>query len=206
MVQSYPIQCSQHENIILKISNQIDAILPQTQCTQCGHPDCKAYAEAIAGGERHNQCPPGGDAVIQQLAELLNREVLVLNPNNGEHKPKEVAFIREDECIGCVKCIKACPVDAIIGTGKMMHTVLDYDCSGCGLCVPACPVDCIDMNLAVDQDLHSDYWRDAHQRRELRLADKDRLTNKQHQKNLQNKQDYIAAAVARSKNNSSSHP
>ncbi|NCX94461.1 MAG: RnfABCDGE type electron transport complex subunit B, partial [Gammaproteobacteria bacterium] len=125
----------------------IDALLPQTQCTQCGYEDCLAYANAIAAGTPHNQCPPGGDAGIAALSTLLNRPVLPLNPDHGIHGPKKVAFIREDECIGCTKCIQACPVDAIVGTAKMMHTVIASECTGCGLCVPPCPVDCIDLPL-----------------------------------------------------------
>ena len=125
---------------------QIDAILPQTQCGQCSFPGCRPYAEAIANGEAEiNQCPPGGDAGIQALATLLDREVIPLNAENGEEKPKSVAVIREDVCIGCTLCIQACPVDAILGAAKQMHTVIESECTGCELCVPPCPVDCIDM-------------------------------------------------------------
>ena len=126
--------------------DQIDAILPQTQCGQCSYPGCRPYAEAIANGEAEiNQCPPGGDAGIQALATLLDREVIPLNAENGEEKPKSVAVIREDTCIGCTLCIQACPVDAILGAAKQMHTVIESECTGCELCVPPCPVDCIDM-------------------------------------------------------------
>ncbi len=133
------------------IVNQIDKILPQTQCGQCSFPGCRPYAEAIAKGEPHNQCPPGGDKVIRELAVLLNREVLPLNPEHGTHsEEKKVAFIREEDCIGCTKCIQACPVDAIIGAAKQMHTVIIDLCTGCDLCVEPCPVDCIEMHpLAV---------------------------------------------------------
>ncbi len=127
------------------IVEQIDALLPQTQCGQCGHPGCRPYAEAIADGEPHNHCPPGGEATIVALAELLGREVLELDEEHGEVKPRTVAIIREDECIGCTKCIQACPVDAILGAAKMMHTVIESECTGCDLCVEPCPVDCIDM-------------------------------------------------------------
>lgn len=128
------------------VVDQIDAILPQTQCGQCGHPGCRPYAEGIANGEDHNKCPPGGDQVIQELADLLGREVLPLDEEHGEvSEEKMVAYIREDECIGCTKCIQACPVDAILGAAKQMHTVIVDECTGCDLCVDPCPVDCIDM-------------------------------------------------------------
>lgn len=124
----------------------IDEWLPQTQCTQCSYPRCLDYAEAIANGEADiNQCPPGGDTTIRGLAALLGKIGKPLNPKYGEHKPREVAVIDEDRCIGCVMCIKPCPTDAIIGTAKHLHTVIAEDCTGCGLCVDPCPVDCIDM-------------------------------------------------------------
>ena len=127
------------------ISEQINAIMPQTQCGQCGYPGCRPYSEAIAQGEAINKCPPGGEGVIQQLADLLDVEPLPLDAEHGEEKPKSYAFIREDECIGCTKCIQACPVDAILGAAKHMHTVIVSECTGCDLCVEPCPVDCIDM-------------------------------------------------------------
>ncbi len=126
------------------IAEQINALLPQTQCGQCGYPGCKPYAEAIAAGEKINKCPPGGEATIQALAELLEVEPEPLDAVEGE-KPQMVAFIREDECIGCTKCIQACPVDAILGAARQMHTVIASECTGCDLCVEPCPVDCIDM-------------------------------------------------------------
>ena len=123
---------------------KIDAILPQTQCGQCGFPGCKPYAEAIANGEADiNQCPPGGHAGVRALAELLGREPKPLNPDNGAVKPPVVALIVEEDCIGCTKCILACPVDAIVGAPKQMHTVIADLCTGCELCLPPCPVDCI---------------------------------------------------------------
>jgi electron transport complex protein RnfB len=127
------------------IVDQINAILPQTQCGQCGYPGCRPYAEAIANGDLINKCPPGGEAGIAALADLLDVEPLPLDAEHGEEKPKAVAYIREPECIGCTKCIQACPVDAILGAAKLMHTVIASECTGCDLCVEPCPVDCIDM-------------------------------------------------------------
>ncbi|AJD48785.1 electron transport complex protein RnfB [Isoalcanivorax pacificus W11-5] len=127
------------------IVDQIDALLPQTQCGQCGHPGCRPYAEAIAEGEDHNRCPPGGEQTIQDLSDLLGREVLPLDGEAESADVKKVAFIREAECIGCTKCIQACPVDAIVGAARLMHTVIADECTGCDLCVEPCPVDCIDM-------------------------------------------------------------
>ncbi|WP_374399259.1 electron transport complex subunit RsxB [Niveibacterium sp.] len=126
--------------------DKIDAILPQTQCGQCGFPGCKPYATAIAGGEADiNQCPPGGEEGIRKLADLLGREFKPLNAENGVEKPKSVAVIDENTCIGCTLCIQACPVDAIAGAAKQMHTVIDPLCTGCELCLAPCPVDCITM-------------------------------------------------------------
>jgi len=127
------------------IVDQINAILPQTQCGQCGYPGCKPYAEAIANGEPINKCPPGGEAGIHALADLLDVEPIDLDDEHGEEDVRKVAVIREDECIGCTKCIQACPVDAILGAAKLMHTVIGSECTGCDLCVEPCPVDCIDM-------------------------------------------------------------
>lgn len=139
------------------VVDQIDAILPQTQCGQCGHPGCRPYAESIANGEDHNHCPPGGEATIVALSELLGREVLPLDEEHGEEKPRTVAYIREAECIGCTKCIQACPVDAILGAAKQMHTVIVDECTGCDLCVEPCPVDCIDM-LPIGETPQSWHW------------------------------------------------
>jgi len=128
------------------VADQIDAILPQTQCGQCSYPGCRPYAEAIAAGEAEiNQCPPGGEAGVRALAELLGREPIPLNAENGVEKPKELAVIDEATCIGCTLCIQACPVDAILGAPKLMHTVIAQECTGCELCIPPCPVDCISM-------------------------------------------------------------
>lgn len=126
--------------------DQINALLPQTQCGQCGFKGCRPYAEAIAAGAADiNQCPPGGDEGIIELAHLLGVASKPLNSRFGEHKPKSVAFIIEEDCIGCVKCIAACPVDAIVGAAKFMHTVVASECTGCELCIAPCPVDCIIM-------------------------------------------------------------
>ncbi|RCU50407.1 MULTISPECIES: electron transport complex subunit RsxB [Corallincola] len=127
------------------IVEQIDAILPQTQCGQCGYPGCRPYAEAIANGDDINKCPPGGEATIQKLADLTGKEAKPLDAAHGEEEVKKVAFIREAECIGCTKCIQACPVDAILGAAKQMHTIIADECTGCDLCVEPCPVDCIEM-------------------------------------------------------------
>lgn len=124
----------------------IDALLPQTQCTRCGYSGCRPYAEAIAAGEAAiNQCPPGGAATIEALARLTGLPALPLHPANGVEKPREVAFILEEHCIGCTKCLPACPVDAIVGASKRMHTVIVAECTGCELCIAPCPVDCIVM-------------------------------------------------------------
>ena len=127
-------------------ADDIDALLPQTQCTRCGYSGCRPYAQAIAAGEVPiNQCPPGGAATIEALAALLGRAVLPLNPANGAEGPALVAQIDEEACIGCAKCLPPCPVDAIIGAHRHMHTVILALCTGCELCVAPCPVDCISM-------------------------------------------------------------
>jgi len=127
-------------------ADDIDALLPQTQCTRCGYQGCRPYAEAIARGEAEiNQCPPGGAATITALAALLQRNPLPLNPANGVEGPPLVALIDESACIGCTKCLPPCPVDAIIGARKQMHTVIAALCTGCELCIAPCPVDCIAM-------------------------------------------------------------
>jgi Na+-translocating ferredoxin:NAD+ oxidoreductase subunit B len=157
------------------IAARIDALLPQTQCTRCGYSGCRPYAAAIAAGEAQiNQCPPGGSATIHALAQLLEREVLPLNPANGVESPPQVAWIDESRCIGCARCLPPCPVDAIIGAAKFMHTVLAERCTGCELCIAPCPVDCIEMRLKVapamnQADLNRARY-EAHSERLLRRA------------------------------------
>ncbi len=128
---------------------QIDQCLPQTQCTLCSYPRCRQYAQAIAEGTAAiNQCPPGGEVSIKALSELLGKPLLTLNEEYGTTAPKQLAAIDESRCIGCKLCIKACPVDCIVGAAKRMHTVIVEDCTGCKLCVPVCPTDCIDLIAA----------------------------------------------------------
>ncbi len=132
------------------IVEQLDALLPQTQCGQCGYPGCKPYAEAVANGEAINKCAPGGEDTIKKIADLLGVDIQPIDENHEQddsshnNRPK-VAFIIEEDCIGCTKCIQACPVDAILGAAKQMHTILIDECTGCDLCVAPCPVDCIEM-------------------------------------------------------------
>ncbi len=129
-----------------QLVERIDAALPQTQCAQCGYAGCRPYARAIAEGSAGiNQCPPGGAETIRALAELLGREALPLDPARGIEPAPRVAVIREAECIGCARCLTACPVDAIVGAPRYLHTVIERECTGCELCLDPCPVDCIDL-------------------------------------------------------------
>jgi electron transport complex protein RnfB len=138
----------------MSLAERIDELLPQTQCTQCGFSGCRPYAEAIARGEAEiNQCPPGGARGIAQLAALLGHKIVPLDPAHGVEKPPAAALIDEDWCIGCTLCIQACPVDAIMGAARRMHTVLLDQCTGCELCVAPCPVDCI--AIVARSELHS---------------------------------------------------
>ena len=128
------------------LADQLEDLLPQTQCTKCGYPACRPYADAMARGEAEiNQCPPGGMEGVRRLAAVTGRKVIPINPANGLERPRPVAFIDESLCIGCTLCIQACPVDAIMGAAKQMHTILPSLCTGCDLCVAPCPVDCISM-------------------------------------------------------------
>jgi len=197
----------------------VNSVLPQTQCELCTYKGCKPYAEAIVNdGERIDRCHPGGERVLNALAELTNQDAESMRQTVIDQQPPlMVAIIREDECIGCKKCIQACPVDAIIGSGKMMHTVLADECSGCELCVPPCPVDCIDMITIDDANTLSDelfekranQFRTRYEAREKRLIKKKK---EQRQKHLSAKQasssitdiiterkKLIAASIARSK-------
>jgi electron transport complex protein RnfB len=152
------------------LASRIDALLPQTQCTECGYAGCRPYAEAIARGDADiDQCPPGGDAGAATLAALLGREAKPLNPAFGRPRPPQAAVIDEATCIGCVKCIQACPVDAIVGASKLMHTVIAGWCTGCGLCLPPCPVDCIAL-VPVARLPDPDASRARHGFRALRLS------------------------------------
>lgn len=157
----------------------IEDLLPQTQCTKCGYPDCRAYAEAIAQSKAsYNQCPPGGAEGVARLAKLLGKPVIPLNPDNGVERPRPVAFIDENLCIGCTLCMQACPVDAIVGAPKQMHTMIAELCTGCDLCVPPCPVDCIAMIPVTGSKTGWDAWseqqadaaRKRHDARRARLA------------------------------------
>ena len=157
------------------LADRIDDLLPQTQCEQCGFHGCRPYAEAIAAGDAGiDRCPPGGAAGIARLAALLDRPIVPLDPTHGVEKPRTLARIVEADCIGCTKCIQVCPVDAIVGSSKLMHTVVADLCTGCELCVPACPVDCITLDpmplAQADDRAHADAARSRFKRRERRLA------------------------------------
>ncbi|MEM8511280.1 electron transport complex protein RnfB [Massilia sp. MP_M2] len=160
------------------LADQLEDLLPQTQCTKCGYPACRPYAEAIASGEAAiNQCPPGGMEGVRRLAAATGRVVIPINPANGLERPRPVAFIDEALCIGCTLCIQACPVDAILGAAKQMHTILPSLCTGCDLCVAPCPVDCIAMVPVTGERTGWDAWtqtaadaaRSRHDFREARL-------------------------------------
>lgn len=157
------------------IVDKIDAILPQTQCRRCDFSGCRPYAEAIAAGDADiNQCPPGGAIGIQLLANLLDIKTKPLNPDHGEETPPKLAVIVEEDCIGCAKCILACPVDAIVGAQKQMHTVIESHCTGCELCIPPCPVDCIELQ-SVDSDDPRNENLDSPNRQEFILKTRNRF-------------------------------
>ncbi|HTE15994.1 MAG TPA: RnfABCDGE type electron transport complex subunit B [Burkholderiales bacterium] len=190
------------------LSKRIDALLPQTQCRQCGYAGCRPYAEAVAAGDADiNRCPPGGADVIEGLALLLGREPTPLDESCGITKAPAVALIDETWCIGCTLCIQACPVDAIAGAAKVMHTVIAAECTGCELCIPPCPVDCIQMvpvELSVDRNMRvarTAHWRDRHLARQTRLttaADKAQAKDRKTATNDNNrKQAAVARALAR---------
>ncbi|UGQ47321.1 electron transport complex subunit RsxB [Massilia endophytica] len=162
---------------IKPLADRIEDVLPQTQCTKCGYAGCRPYAEAIAAGEAEiNQCPPGGAEGIMRLSSVTGRKVIPLNPVNGFERPRAVAFIDESLCIGCTLCIQACPVDAIMGAAKQMHTIIPELCTGCDLCVAPCPVDCIVMYPVTEttgwqawSQADADAARERHDFRKVRL-------------------------------------
>ena len=165
-------------DVTQSLADQLEDLLPQNQCTKCGYAGCRPYAEAIAAGEANiNQCPPGGIEGVARLASFLNRPVIPINPANGIERPRPVAFIDETLCIGCTLCIQACPVDAILGATRQMHTILPSLCTGCDLCVAPCPVDCISMmpvtgertGWAAWSQQQADAARSRHDLRALRL-------------------------------------
>jgi electron transport complex protein RnfB len=159
----------------VNLSHQILAILPQTQCTRCGFPDCASYAQAIALDEADiNQCPPGGQEGVKRIATLTGRPETPLNPLNGAEAPRSVAWIDEAWCIGCTLCIAACPTDAIIGSNKQMHTIIEDACTGCELCLPVCPIDCIHLDNVSDNHTGWQAWS-----QELADQAKDRYAQKQ---------------------------
>lgn len=209
------------------LAARLHAALPQTQCTRCGYPDCAAYAQAIADGAAAiNQCPPGGAEGIARLAAITGHDPVPLNPDNGTEGPRTVAVIDEGWCIGCTLCIEACPTDAILGTNKRMHTVIEPACTGCELCVPVCPVDCISLEnvtgertgwqawsqAEADQALGRYTWRTERKQREAaehaerleakaraKLADLPALTKDATGAELERKRSVIEAALARAR-------
>ena len=165
----------------LSLASRIDALLPQTQCTRCGYPGCEPYAQAIARGEAEiNQCPPGGSATIERLARLLGRPPKPLNSANGVESAPRIAVIDAEHCIGCAKCLPACPVDAIMGAGKFLHVVITDRCTGCELCLPPCPVDCIEMppapatQPANDPEVNRGRYQGHLHRQQVRAAQRER--------------------------------
>ena len=189
---------------MISLADRINNALPQTQCTRCGFPDCKAYAQAIAQDNAPiNQCPPGGTEGIAVLSKITGRPALPLNSDNGIEGPMTVAVIDEAWCIGCTLCIKACPTDAILGSNKVMHTVIEAACTGCDLCLPVCPVDCIEMVPVSNERTGWSAWsaelalqaRQRYEARQLRLLQEPA----QEDKEVPSKQDMIAAALVKAK-------
>lgn len=192
------------------LTEKIDHCLPQTQCQQCGYPRCHDYAVALATNQaRINRCPPGGATTRKALAELLGTDELALDPDCGEEGPRRLFYIEERHCIGCTLCIQACPVDAIIGSSKKMHTVIADECTGCGLCVPVCPVDCIHDQVhpragytgATWPGFSDDEVERARRRTDARLQRLAKLQKRREQKidkpDAESIRNEIAAAVAR---------
>ena len=191
----------------MSLSLRILAVLPQTQCTRCGYPDCEAYADAIERQEAGiNQCPPGGEEGIQRLSALTGLPVLPLNPANGSEGPRHIAWIDEKWCIGCTLCISACPTDAILGASKQMHTVIEDACTGCELCLPVCPVDCIHLeNVTLGKSgwnawtqTLADQAKNRYELKKLRLA-KEQGEIPQSENTNELKQSAVQAALARAK-------
>jgi len=178
---------------------EIDACLPQTQCTRCGYPDCRTYAEAIAAGTTDiNRCPPGGRTTVEALARLLAVVPKALDPDCGTHRGRTRAVIDEQTCIGCRKCIDACPVDAIVGARKLMHTVIATDCTGCELCLPPCPVECIRMVPVFVSNTSGEPWldytrREADRWRALAAARRARLTHRAGDRSATARRRHVAA-------------
>lgn len=204
----------------MRSAKEIDALLPQTQCGECGYPGCLPYAQALAQGVAPiDRCPPGGVHTLNALATMLNIDPSpYLHAVETNTRAPSLAMIREADCIGCTKCIQACPVDAIIGSGKFMHTVIEHECTGCGLCVEPCPVDCIEMlsqsTATYDRDLARDRYQDKQvrllrdeQEKQQAYRDKRRLADlsidQQHDKSA--KQDFILQALARAQSKGSKH-
>ena len=191
----------------MSLSLRILSVLPQTQCTRCGYPDCEAYANAIESQEAGiNQCPPGGEEGIQRLSVLTGLPALPLNPENGSEGPRHIAWIDEQWCIGCTLCIVACPTDAILGASKQMHTVIEDACTGCELCLPVCPVDCIHLkNVTLDKSgwnawtqALADQAKNRYELKKLRLA-KEQGEIPQSESTNELKQSAVQAALARAK-------
>jgi electron transport complex protein RnfB len=189
---------------VITLADRINDALPQTQCTRCGFPDCKAYAQAIAlDNVPINQCPPGGLEGVTVLSKITGRPALPLNPENGTEGPMTVAVIDEAWCIGCTLCLKVCPTDAILGSNKVMHTVIEAACTGCDLCLPVCPVDCIEMIPISDERTGWSAWspalaqqaRQRYEARQLRLLEEPA----QEDKEVPSKQAMISAALAKAK-------
>lgn len=190
----------------------IDGLLPQTQCGECGYAGCRPYAEALAQQAASiDRCPPGGVKTVMALGQLLQRDVTpYLETAKQNTRTPSMAVIRESECIGCTKCIMACPVDAIIGTAKHLHSILSHECTGCGLCVEPCPVDCIEMHSIPEPQYDKNQARERHHRRQIRLLREEQIKEKLYQekrliatqsmdkqREKQAKQDYILQAMAR---------
>ena len=179
----------------LALAERLDAVLPQTQCTRCGYPDCRGYAEAMASGAADiNRCPPGGAEGILRLADITQRALRPLDPQRGHEGARALAVIDEAWCIGCTLCIKACPVDCIVGASKLMHTVMAPLCTGCELCVPVCPVDCIAMQPATGERTGWAAWSagEAEQARERYAFHRERVAREK-----QENDDRLAAKASR---------